>query len=224
MSASIRRNNDGFTLVELNLSIVLMGILMVSLLAVFTNFFVIITRTNAMVDMTVDSQSLLRSVVEELRYGAGVRQTNTITDANAPVGGWNTGNSNFVIVIAVPAVDSNRNYIINTDTGSPYLNEMVYFKQGNMLYKRTLAHPDAAGNSVLTSCPAASATATCPADKALINSLDTMVFTLYDQDNAVITDPLLARSVKINLGLERDTFGQPLTYDNSIRITLRNTY
>lgn len=219
-----RNRSDGFTLVELNLSLVIMSIMAVSLLIVFTNFFVIMTRTNAIVDMTVDSQNLLRTAVEELRYGAGVRVTNTITDPNAPASGWDTDNVNFVIVIAVPAVDSDRNYIIDPSTGSPYMNELVYYKNGSQLYKRILAHPDATGNILTTSCPPALATSSCPADRKLVDNVNTMTFTLYDQDNALTTDPLLARSVKIDLQLLRDTFGEPLTYDNSVRITLRNTY
>jgi hypothetical protein len=201
-----------------------MAILLVSLLAVFTNFFVVTTRTNAMIDMTVDSQSLLRTAVEELRYGAGVRQINAITDANAPVGGWNTSNAAFVIIISVPAADASRNYIIDPDTGSPYMNELVYYKSGTILYKRILAHPDATGNSLTTSCPPSIATASCPSDRKMAENVNSMVFTLYDQDNATTTDPLLARSVKIDLVLQKDSFGAPLTFDNSIRITLRNTY
>lgn len=217
-------NTKGFTIPELVISITLIGIISVSLLAIFVNYFTIITRNNMVIDMTVDSQNLLRSTVEELRYGAGVRQANTISDPNGPPGGWNTSNANFVIIIAVPAIDSNRNYIIDSDTGSPYNNELVYFKEGTTLYKRTLAHPNAIGNSLQTSCPSASASPSCPADKKLIEHVDSMVFTLYDQDDVTTTDPLLARSVKIDLSMERDTFGEPLTLDNSIRVTLRNTF
>lgn len=224
MSASTKHTSAGFTIVELNLSITIMAILLVSLLTVFTNFFVVMTRTNSIVDMTVDSQGLLRTMVEELRYGAGVRQSATITDANAPAGGWDTSNADFVIVIAVPAADSDRNYIIDSETGSPYFNELVYFKSGTTLYKRLLANPAATGNALKTSCPASVATASCPADRKLGENVNTMVFTLYDQDNATTADPLLARSVKIDLNLQKDTFGAPLSYDNSVRITLRNVY
>jgi prepilin-type N-terminal cleavage/methylation domain-containing protein len=230
VSASIRDNHHtadnerGFTLPELVVSISLIGIISVSLLAIITNYFVTITRNNILIDMTVDSQNLLRSAVEELRYGAGVRESNTISDPNEPVGGWDTSNANFVIIIAVPAVDANVYYIIDSDTGSPYNNELVYSKQGTTLYKRTLANPAAGGNKLTTSCPEASATPSCPADKKLHQHVDDMVFTLYDQDNATTTDPLLARSVKIDLSMVRDTFGNPLTVDNNIRVTLRNTF
>lgn len=217
------RNQQGFTLPELMVSITLIGIIMVSVLAVITNYLVLITRNETLVNMTVDSQNLLRASVEELRYGAGVRQTNSITDVNQP-SGWNTSNAAFVIIIAVPALDADRDYIIDTATGEPYNNELVYFKQGKVLYKRTLAHPSASGNSLKTSCPAASASASCPADRKLNEDTEDMIFTLYDQDDAITTNALLARSVKIDLMLERDTFGQPIAFDNSIRITLRNQF
>jgi prepilin-type N-terminal cleavage/methylation domain-containing protein len=221
---SARTNQRGFTLVEVLISLTIFAILSVSLFAIVPNYLTVITRTNQQTDMTVESQGLLRRTVEELRYGAGVRQTNVVTDANAPAGGWNTGNASFVIIIAVPAVDTSRQYIIDAATGNPYNNELVYFKQNNKLYKRILANPSATGNSLVTTCPSASASPTCPADRLLSETLKTMTFTFYDQNNVVTTDPLLARSVKIDLQLEKDTFGQPLTVDNSIRVALRNSF
>ena len=220
----LKTDQKGFTLVELNMSIVVLGIILIGILAVFTNYFAQLTRNSITLEMTTDSQNLLRTVVEELRYGAGVRQTNTISDPNAPGGNWNTSNANFVIITAVPAIDSNDEYIIDPLTGEPYINELVYYKLGDTMYKRTLAHPDATGNTYVTSCPEASASPSCPADIKLISSVNTMSFVLYDQDDTVTTDPLLSRSVIINLSMQRETFGSPLTLDNSIRTTLRNTF
>ena len=174
--------------------------------------------------MTNDSLNLLRVLVEELRYGAGVRQTNSIADANGPAGGWNTGNTNFVIITAVPAETTAHDFITDPVTGSPYLNEYVYYKSGSALMKRTLANPSAAGNSSKTSCPTAFASTTCPADRVLVTDLNTIAFSLYDQDNVTITNPLNARSIKIDLGLRKTTFGTALTFDNSVRVTLRNTF
>jgi len=222
--ASIKHSQNGYTIPELIISITLLGIVSVSILAIIMNYFVIITRNNTIVDMTTDAQNLLRSTVEELRYGAGVRQTNSISDTNGPVGGWNTSNSNFVIIIAVPVTDTSGNYIIDSLTGSPYNNEFVYFKNANILYKRTLANTSAIGNSKKTSCPSASASSTCPADIKLIENVNDMVFTLYDQDDVTTTNALLARSVKIDLTMQRDTFGSPLVLNNNIRVTLRNTF
>lgn len=217
-------SEGGFTIVELNMTIGLMAVLSIGFMAIFTSFLVTNTRVNTAIEMTSGSQILLRTMVEELRYGAGVRQTNSITDPNGPGAGWNTGNVNFVIITAVPAVNSSNDYIIDTSTGSPYMNEFVYFKQGNVLYKRTLAHPSATGNTLKTSCPSSVATATCPADRKLVENLNSMSFILYDQDNSVTTNTTLARSVKIDLTLLKDTFGNPISFDNSIRVTLRNTF
>ncbi len=221
MSDNTRQS--GFTIVELLVAISLIGLISVSLIGVFGNYLSLITRNSRSNELTAESQNLLRATVEELRYGTGVRQTNTITDPNQP-GGWNTSNSDFVIIIAVPATDTSGNYIINPDTGSPYNNELVYFKNGTDLYKRTLANPNATGNKVVSSCPAATASSSCPADRHLTPHVKTFSFVLYDQDDILTADSLLARSVRINLLLERDTFGNPISFDNSIRITLRNQF
>jgi prepilin-type N-terminal cleavage/methylation domain-containing protein len=214
----------GFTLPELSVSMIVVGIMLMTLYGYVTYYFTQVTRRGDFVQMTNDSQNLLRATVEQLRYGAGVRQSNTISDSNAPAGGWNTSNSSFVIVIAVPATDSSHNYIVDPGTGGPYLNELVYYKSGTSLYKRALSNPSASGNTFITSCPASKASVSCPTDSRLIDNLNSMVFTLYDQDSAVTVDPLQARSINISLGLKKVTFGDPLTLNNSIRVTLRNTF
>lgn len=223
MLANIKKNCLGFTITELNITLIVGALVLLTVSAVFTNYFTLITRNNLYVEMTADSQNLLRSMTEELRYGAGVRQTNTIADANMPTEGWNTNNDDFVIIIAVPVKDSDGNYIIDTNTGSAYKNEYVYFKDGIFLYKRVLANPEAIGNTATTTCPAGQTSASCPADVQLVEGIDTIVFQLFDQDDYSTTDPLLARSVHIFVSMEKDTFGQPIRVDNNLRITLRNT-
>ena len=226
MSASKKRQklSKGFTLIELLVIITVTSILAIVFLDTITNFYSVITRNNASNDLTTTSQNLLRSTVETLRIGDGVRQTNSISDANAPVSGWSTSNANFVIIIASPALDTSHNYIINPDSGSPYMNELVYYKNGTLLIQRALANPDAAGNSLKTSCPSEIATANCPADKQLAEYVKSMVFTLFDQGDIATNDPLAARSIKIDLAMERDLSGAPLTLNNSIRVTLRNRF
>ncbi len=219
-----KSKQSGFTIVELAVSITVISMIAVGVMWALTNYLQIITRSGVMADMTSDSQNVLRATVEELRYGAGVRQNNTITDPNGPPSGWNTSNDDFVIIIAVPAVDSDREYIIDPDTGHPYNNELVYFKVDTFLYKRVLAHPSATGNSLVTTCPPDEASASCPADNLLIDTINDMVFTLYDQDDSVTTDPLMARSVNIHLFMEKRTFGDPMRLDYDIRTTLRNTF
>ncbi len=221
---SANTNQSGYTLPELLVVLSVFGILSVGLLGIFTNYFAVIIRNNALVDMTVAAQGFLSATEENLRYGAGVRQTNTIPDANAPSGGWNTSNSIFVIIISVPAVDSDRNYIIDTATGDPYSNELVYYRQDNLLLQRTLANPNAIGNMATSTCPPASAGPGCPPDKELLQDLDTIEFVFYDRDDSITPDPLLARSVAINLKTTKSIFSDSISLDNTVRVTFRNRF
>lgn len=214
----------GFTVPELAVYISVASILMLTFFASLTNYLILTTRNNASIEMTSASQSLLRGTVDALRLGDGVRQTSSISDVNAPPGGWNTSNDSFVIVIQTPAVDSARNFIINTDTGNPYMNELVYYKDDNSLLRRNLANPSAVGNRLTTSCPAAQASPSCPKDAVLAENVESITFTLYDQNNDLTADPLLARSILISLNLQRNVFGDLISFDNSIRVTLRNKF
>lgn len=223
-STNCRHQAKGFTIVELLISITVVGVLLFSVFGSVVYYFTQMTRNTLMIDMTTDSQNLLRNVAENIRFGVGVEHSNTISDPNAPAGGWNTSNASFIIVIAVPAVDASHNFIIDPNTGYPYDNELVYFKNGVQLMERTLANPGAAGNSLMTSCPSNLATNTCPADKFLADNVTNMVFTLYDQDNATTTDPTQARSVNVNLALSKSTFGGTINLTNNIRATLRNRF
>ncbi len=217
-------NKAGFTVVELIVGITIGSILFLAFMVAMTNQFVLITKGNAASDMATTSQNLLRSTVEAIRLGDGVRQTNTISDPNAPPGGWNTNNSNFVIVIATPALDSSHNYIIDPNTGSPYMNELVYYKSGSTLMERQLANPDASGNTLVTTCPANLASPSCPPDKELGDYMQSMSFAFYDQDGNTTTDPALARLIKINLTMQRTVFGSQVSLSNDIAVTLRNRF
>jgi prepilin-type N-terminal cleavage/methylation domain-containing protein len=222
--ASKRLQQAGFTLVELTVALTVMGVIGVVFLGLTANYFVTITRNNELAEMTINSQNLLRTTVENIRFGDGIRQTNQVSDPHAPAGGWNTNNSSFVIVLAVPALDSSRNYIIDSNTGSPYMNELVYYKDGTNLMERKLANPDATGNTLMTTCPPSQASSSCPADTELASYVSSMTFTMYDQNGAQTGDPTIARSIQINLRMERNAPGNPLNLDTSTRVTLRNRF
>jgi Tfp pilus assembly protein PilE len=224
LSSKKLSESRGFTVVELVVGITIGSVLFLAFMAAMTNYFVLITKNNAAIDMAANSQNLLRATVETLRVGDGVRQTNTISDANAPSGGWNTSNTNFVIVIATPALNSARSYIIDPDTGGPYMNELIYYKSGTSLMERRLANPSASGNSLATSCPASSSSSFCPPDKQLADFVKSMTFAFYDQDNNLTIDPALARLIKIDLSLGRTVFGSPISLNNNIQVTLRNRF
>lgn len=215
---------EGFTVVELLVGISVGSILFIAFMVAISNQFALIIKNNANIEMSNTAQNLLRTTVENLRNGDGVRQTNSISDANAPVGGWNTSNNNFVVVIDTPALDSSHNYIIDPNSGDPYMNELVYYKSGISLLVRQLANPSANGNSVKTSCPAAQASPGCLADADLGDYFQSMSFNLYDQDNVATNDPAAARLIKINLTMQRTVFGEVINLNNTIAVTLRNRF
>lgn len=223
-SVSGNKRQAGFTLPELLISISLMGIIGVVFIGIASNFFVVIMRNEALSEMTINSQNLLRTTVENIRYGDGVRQTNQNADPNAPTGGWSTSNTSFVIIIPVPAVDSSHSYIINPSTGSPYMNELVYYKNGTTLMERRLANTNAVGDTMLTTCPANLSSNSCPPDLQLATYVSSMTFTLYDQNAAITTTPSLAQSVGITLNMQRNAPGNPINLTTNIRVTLRNSF
>lgn len=212
----------GFTIVELVIAVVVAGILVTTLLTVTFSFYGNSIRSSTQARLAVESQNILRSIVEELRISSGVRASNTNSDPNAPVGGWTTSNASLVLIISTPVLDSSNNYVINSTTGELYQNEIVYYANNKTLYKRYLADASAPGNQMKRSCPPAIATGTCPADVVLSNHFKDMNFVFYDQDNVTTTNLPLARSVQMIIDMEQNAFGSILTFNNKIRVTMRN--
>lgn len=213
----------GFTIVEVLVIVTLLGLLVGPIVGGMFFFYGNVVVSNLQAQLALESQNVLRIIVEELRTSSGVNASNTISDPNEPAGGWNTSNVNLVLIIATPALDASNNFIINTGTGDTYQNEIIYYASGKTLYKRTLANASAAGNTTRTSCPAALATASCPADAKLSDNFNNLSFVFYDQDNNVTTSLPAARSIKMTILLRKIAFGRTIGFDNNIRITIRNS-
>jgi type II secretory pathway pseudopilin PulG len=217
-------NQAGVTIVELLVVVGIASALLVAFMTVSIYMYGDTVRSSLYAQLATESQTVLRSVVEELRQSSSIRTSNANPDANAPGGAWTTSDTNLILIISIPAVDSSNNFIVDTNTGYPYQNEIVYFASGTKLYKRFLANPSATGNSRTTTCPEALSNASCPGDILMSNNFRTLDFVFYDQDDAVTTSIPNARSIKLFIQMERTTYGKSLTFDNNIRITIRNTY
>lgn len=222
MSVNIK-SQQGTTVAELVIATAVIGLLIVPALMVMIYFYGGTLRNNTQARLAVESQNILRTIVEELRTSSGVRGNNTINDPNAPAGGWTTSNENLVLIISTPVLDNSNNFVINSLTGDPYQNEIVYFATDGKLYKRFLANASAPNNRFKTSCPANLATATCPEDVLLSSNFKDMSFVFYDQDDAETTTLTNARSILMTIQMERQMFGQIVDFENKIRITLRNS-
>lgn len=223
-SKNRRLNQSGVTIVELIVVIGISSILLLSFMTVSVYMYGDTLRSSLYSQLATESQTVLRSVVEELRQSSSIRTSNANPDANAPGSGWTTSNSSLILIISTPALDSSNNFIIDTDTGYPYQNEIVYFTSDSKLHKRFLANTSASGNTRKTTCPQAVSNSSCPPDILMSSNFKTLNFVFYDQDDVVTTSIPNARSIKLFIQMERKTFGKTLQFDNNIRITIRNTY
>lgn len=212
----------GFTIVEMMVAVGIASVISITLLFISINYVGDVTRARLTADLAIESQILLRSVVEDVRLAGSLSTTNQNTDVNAPVGDWVTNDPSNIIIIDLPAIDSSRNIIYDTSTGFPYDNEIVYYSSGSNMYRRTIINPTVAGNSLKTSCPPSLATSACPSDKKFTSFLTDLSFTFYDDTNATTSVANLARSVQITVRVERNIMGKPVKFNNTIRTTLRN--
>jgi prepilin-type N-terminal cleavage/methylation domain-containing protein len=215
-----RLNRLGLTLVELMVSMTIGSIVVLLVVVLTVNFYGDIYREQVRSEMVIESQLFLRKLVDDIRVSNAVRPTNLLTDSYAPVGGWVTSDPSNILIVTSPAVDVNRDFIYDSDTGYPYQNEIIYFGSGSNMYRRVLNDSAAAGNVALTTCP--SGTSGCPADVLLSRNLQNLTFIFYDQDDAQTSDASLARSVSLTVNLTKQVFGKSVTISNTTRTTLRN--
>lgn len=222
MSGNINTDHQGFTLTELIVAMSAGAIVALAVLSITLFFFADVMRVNAETGLLSESQITLNRVVEDMRTGSAILVSNTIVDPNEPVGGWTTSNSDLVLIVSTPAIDSSNNFIFDTDTGNPFQNEFIYFTDNSKLYKRILSNPAAPGNTSTTTCPSAVSSPACPADIIFTEDFSNMTFGFFDQDNNSTNDPTLARSAVINIQMAKQVFGEIIRAENNIRMSLRN--
>lgn len=111
---------------------------------------------------------------------------------NTPIGA--AGTTTPLLYFKRPSVSTANTVIMNGT--QPYEDEYVLYLNGTtkQLLVRSLANPNASGNRLLTSCPPASATTACPADKVIamdISSMDMRYFSRTGNlmNHQSITDP-----------------------------------
>ena len=217
-------NQVGITITELVIVITMAGFIAILLGGITITFYGAVLRSEVEARMVVDSQIILRDMVDELRVSSSVLQTNSITDANGPGGGWNTSSANAILIIETPVLAADGSFVIDDDTGDPFTNELVYFAEDDTMFRRTLVNTTAPENDRVLTCPEADVgTGGCErADAELSNDYTNMAFVFYDQDDILTSDTTLARSIDMTINLQRRVFGQTVAIDNNIRTTLRN--
>jgi prepilin-type N-terminal cleavage/methylation domain-containing protein len=218
----IKSRQTGFTITELVISLTVAGILATVLFTATFYYYVNVAQTESATTLALESQSILTQLTEDIRLADSIASTSSITDPNGPAGGWTTSDPSNILIIESPATTSGRDIIYDNSTGNPYRNEFIYFMSGTTMYKRVLANSNATGNTAKTTCPVASASPTCPADRVFSTNVSNLTFTFYDTSDSTTADATQARSVVLNVNMAKKSFGKNITLSNSTRVTLRN--
>jgi type II secretory pathway pseudopilin PulG len=216
------KRQAGFTITELVLSIAVAGVLTLVLFTATFYYYVGAVQAQTASDLTLESQTILTQLTDDIRLSDAISSTNAITDPNAPPGGWITSDPSNIIIIENPAVDSGHNIIYDDATGSPYRNEFIYFQSGKNMYKRVLANPNAAGNVAKTTCPQDQSSSTCPSDRLFSANVSNLSFTFYDSSGSTTADATKTRSVSFTINMAKKIFGKNILIANTTRVTLRN--
>lgn len=214
------KNQSGFTITELLVSVAISSVMAFSILYLTVYFMGDLYRARASAELAIESQTLLRTIVEDVRLADSLKSTNANADPQATV--WATNDPSNVMIIALPALDSSRDIIYDSTTTLPYVNEVVYHTNGSSMYRRVLIDPSATGNISVTQCPEAIVTSTCPPEKLFTENLDDLTFTFYDSTDTTTSDATQARSVQITVSLSKKIYGKEVAFSNTIRTTLRN--
>ena len=249
----------GFTIVEL-LVVIFAGTLMMGLIFnFFWEYWQYAEKAQSDSDAFVSRLDLADYVREVVGTSSGLIIQNSIVDSNANVVDPSAGAGYWLEIHPVPGTtaaggsdkplfyfkrysqNSAKAFIMNGT--APYEDEyVVYLSASGEIRVRTLANPSAAGNALKTSCPPASATASCPADRILIGNITSVGSRYFSRSGNLIDytpyyDPVLGQNVygpdypaveviEYTVNLARAAFTQSANTTQSstiIRIALRNT-
>ena len=214
-------NNQGFTLTEALIAVSVMAIL----LTIIANFSITSlsnsTITTAQANLQGESQIAMDSVINDIRLSAGADDNNRWPDINNSGGdyAWQSDAANLVLAKAV--LDGNDN-IIFADPAQ-YISEknnVIYFVKDKVLYKRVLASP-ITNNSSRTTCPKASATTACPADRELLTNVTEFSIKYFNGDEQEVT-PTDARSIELTVKTSVKKFSRNIASDYTTRAVFRN--
>lgn len=216
-------HRSGYTLVELMVVITVSAILGAVVLGFMADQIKSSVVATVKAGLLNEAQQGLDSMNKDIQLSADADANNRWQDDNAPVSGdgfsWQSNST--TLVLAKAAQDPSGNILF--DDPARYItakNNYIYFLSNGVLYRRVLASP-IASNAAVTTCPAALASDTCPADKVVLTGVDSFSLQYRDGDDASV-DPVDARSVIVNVKLKATKYNQDITATYSTRTVFRN--
>lgn len=221
---SFIKNQSGISLAELLIAISIISILSFILMNFMVNWIEQHSITQSRAALLTDAQDTLDFVSDTIRLSSAADQNNRWQDPNSPGApanqfSWQSNANTLVLASAVE--DTNGNIIFSDPSNyTSQKNNQIFFVSGGVLYRRTLA-ASVANNKSKTTCPAASASSTCPADRKLAGNVTSFSVRYLNAENQEV-QPTNARSVELSLTLQKSLFGQMIESSDKTRMVFRN--
>jgi prepilin-type N-terminal cleavage/methylation domain-containing protein len=219
----MKRPAAGFTLVELIVVMAVSGIVMLAVASFLMDNIYQTALASERDSQAREVQQSLDLAANDIRISANADTNNRWPDANSPGGadqyGWASSSSTLVLATAVQD-SSGRVIFADAKNYITEKNNIVYFVSNGTLYKRLIANP-VSGNTWLTTCPAASSSTSCPADKELLHNVTAFSVAYLDEQNTTVP-PSDARAIQLHVTVSKKVFKQTLTNDYTTRMVFRN--
>lgn len=217
-------NQAGFTLLELLVSLVIMTILSLTLASFIATWLEASTMAQARSNLLTNAETALDTITTDIRLSGDADLNNRWPDPNAPGAPSNQlswQSTGTTLVLAKAAVDANNNIIFSDQ--DEYISQKdneVYYLSGSTLYRRTIASPDA-NDAAKTTCPPASASSSCPADKTVATGVTNFSVQYYDANDALVA-PDSARSIQLAITMSSVQNGETINASYATRMVFRN--
>ncbi len=220
-----RLGSGGYTLIELLIATVVTALVIIGVLTFLTRTLTNNSIRQTQADLLREAQLTLDVLTKDVRLSANIDDNNRWADPNSPNAeatnglGWEAGPS--TLILASAAEDINRNILFQDATH--YItekNNIIYFVRDGSLYKRTLA-ANVANNSDVTTCPPESAGSDCPADRQLVNNVESFSIKYFNNMDEEV-EPSQARSVEVRLSLKKFKYNRDVTAQYATRTVFRN--
>jgi prepilin-type N-terminal cleavage/methylation domain-containing protein len=216
------KGQRGFTLVEMLITITLVSLLSLMVANFIADWLQVSNLAQARATLLSNAQEALDNISTDIRLSGGVDQNNRWPDANAPGGnqfGWQSGAS--VFVLAKVATTAQKQVIFSDPV--QYVTEkdnVVYYVSDKRLHRRIIAS-DNPNTAATTTCPPASATPACPADKKIAEDVTAFTVTYYNADDQIVA-PDESRAVQLAITVSQTKGGEEISATYTTRMVFRN--
>ena len=217
-------NARGVTLVELMITIVVMGVLMSGIFVFVISNLNGYTSTSIRENLLSQAQTGLNKVNDTILLAGAADATNRIADQNGPGGpsnlfGWTGGTQTLILATAAENTAGN---ILFSDPANyvSYKNNVIYYLDGTTLRQRILA-ASVSGNKAKTTCPDNKVTSSCKADAIILENVRSFTVTYLDKSNNSVT-PGNARGIELSVTMSDKRFSNKTKISYKTRSVFRN--